>query len=81
MGGSNLKTATIPAGEFKSRCLKLLDEVAEKRQTLIVTKRGRPVAQISPIPKKGGFIGSMEGTVEIHGDIISPIDAGWEALK
>ena len=76
-----MKTATIPAGEFKSRCLKLLDEVAEKRQTLIVTKRGRPVAQISPIPKKGGFIGSMEGTGEILGDIISPIDVEWEAMK
>ncbi len=76
-----MKTATIPAGEFKSRCLKLLDEVAEKHHTLIVTKRGRPVAQITPIPKKGGFVGSMEGTVEIHGDIISPIDVEWEAMK
>lgn len=76
-----MKTATVPAGEFKSKCLRLLDEVAEKRHTLIVTKRGRPVAQVSPVPAKGGFVGSMEGTGKILGDIISPIDAGWEALK
>jgi prevent-host-death family protein len=80
-GRITLKTATIPAGEFKSRCLKLLDEVAEKRQTLVVTKRGRPVAQVSPIPRKGGIIGSMEGTFEINGDIVSPIDVEWEAMK
>jgi hypothetical protein len=39
------------------------------------------VVQVSPIPRKGGFVGSMEGTVEILGDIISPIDVEWEALK
>jgi prevent-host-death family protein len=76
-----MKTTTIPAGEFKSRCLKLLDEVAEKRHTLVVTKRGRPVAQVSPIPRKGSIVGAMEGTGEILGDIISPIDVEWEALK
>ena len=36
---------TIPAGEFKAKCLKLLDKVAEKRETLVITKRGKPVAQ------------------------------------
>jgi prevent-host-death family protein len=76
-----MKSITVPAGEFKSRCLKLLDEVAAKRHTLVVTKRGRPVAQVSPVPQQGGFVGSMPGSVEIHGDIISPVDAEWEALK
>lgn len=76
-----MKSTTVPAGEFKSKCLRLLDEVAEKRHTLIVTKRGRPVAQVLPMRQQGDFVGSMEGTVEIHGDIISPIDAEWEALK
>ncbi|HEV2280195.1 MAG TPA: type II toxin-antitoxin system prevent-host-death family antitoxin [Acidobacteriaceae bacterium] len=76
-----MKSASIPAGEFKSRCLKLLDEVAEKRHTLVVTKRGRPVAQVSPIPQQDDFVGSMQGTGEILADIISPIDAEWEAMK
>ncbi|HUD54907.1 MAG TPA: type II toxin-antitoxin system Phd/YefM family antitoxin [Terracidiphilus sp.] len=72
---------TIPAGEFKAKCLKLLDEVAEKRLTLVITKRGKPVAEIVPIPTPGDFVGSMRGTGEILGDIISPLDVEWEAMK
>jgi prevent-host-death family protein len=80
MGGSAMAT-TIPAGEFKSKCLKLLDEVAEKRKPLIVTKRGRPLAQVIPMPANRDFVGSMRGSVLWEGDIISPIDVEWEAMK
>ena len=76
-----MKTAVVPAGEFKSRCLKLLDEVAAKRCTLVVTKRGRPVAQVTPIPQEGDFVGSMRTTGEILGDIVSPLDVEWEAMQ
>ncbi len=73
---------TIAAGEFKAKCLKLLDEVAEKRQTLVITKRGRPVAQVAPIPAKHqDIVGSMKGSVTILGDIISPLDVEWDAMK
>ncbi|MGD0914073.1 MAG: type II toxin-antitoxin system Phd/YefM family antitoxin [Terracidiphilus sp.] len=73
--------ATIPAGEFKAKCLKILDEVAENRKTLVITKRGRPVARLSPVPQVGDFVGSMRGSGEILGDIISPLDVEWEAMK
>jgi prevent-host-death family protein len=79
-GRTAMKTI-VPAGEFKAKCLKLLDEVAEKRQTLVITKRGKPVARLSPVPQEGDFVGSMRGTGEILGDIISPIDVEWEAMK
>ena len=39
---------TIGAGKFKDVCLKLLDEVARTRTPIIITKRGRPVAQLMP---------------------------------
>jgi prevent-host-death family protein len=39
----------IAAGEFKARCLALLDEVAARRTELVVTKHGRPVARVVPI--------------------------------
>ena len=39
---------TIPAGKFKNVCLKLLDEVAQTRTQIVITKRGKPVAQLSP---------------------------------
>jgi prevent-host-death family protein len=72
---------TIPAGEFKAKCLKLLDQVAEKRETLVITKHGKPVAEVRPVPEQGDFVGSMRGTGEILGDIISPIDVEWDAMK
>ncbi len=76
---------TIAAGEFKSKCLKLLDKVAEDRETLVITKRGKPVAQVIPmqLPKavRKGIVGSMKGSVLWEGDIISPIDVEWDAMK
>ncbi len=73
---------TIAAGEFKAKCLKLLDKVAETREPLVITKHGKPVAQVVPItePEKRLF-GSMKGTGVILGDIISPIDVEWDAMK
>ena len=72
---------TIPAGEFKAKCLKLLDQVAQKHETLVITKRGKPVAEVRPIAEPGDFVGSMRGSVVWMGDIISPIDVEWEAMK
>jgi len=72
---------TIAAGEFKSKCLKLLDQVAEERQTLVITKHGRPVAQIVPMPSEVDPFGFMRGSAVIVGDIISPLENEWEVLK
>jgi len=73
--------ATIAAGEFKAKCLKLLDDVAENRETLVITKHGKPVAQVTPMPVKENIVGSMKGSVLWMGDIISPIDVEWDAMK
>jgi prevent-host-death family protein len=80
MGGIAMQ-ATIAAGEFKSKCLKLLDQVKEERQTLVITKHGKPVAQVTPIPAQENIVGSMKGSVLWMGDIISPIDVEWDAMK
>jgi prevent-host-death family protein len=73
----------IPAGEFKAKCLKLLDEVAQDGDEIVITKRGRPVARLVPsTPKKVQALGVLEGSVTILGDIVSPIGTeDWEALK
>ena len=73
--------ATIAAGEFKAKCLKLLDQVAEDRQPLVITKHGKPVAQVVPMPHDVELFGAMRGSGEILGDIISPLDVEWEAIK
>jgi len=66
---------TIAAGEFKAKCLHLLDEVAQRRAPLIITKRGKPVAKLVPIEDKPVDIyGRMKGTGRILGDIVGPLD-------
>jgi prevent-host-death family protein len=70
----------IPAGEFKAKCLQVLDEVQRLRMPVIITKRGKPVAKLVPLDdQRESFIGSMKGSMEIIGDIIAPIDVKWEA--
>ena len=64
---------TMPAGVFKARCLAVMDEVQAKRQSIIITKYGKPVAKIVPVGKATDEIyGFMKGKVKITGDIVSP---------
>lgn len=69
------KNIELGAGEFKARCLALLDQVAETGEEIVITKRGKPVAKLTPLePPK-----SLEGSVRILSDILSPLDDEWEA--
>jgi prevent-host-death family protein len=76
---------TIAAGEFKAKCLHLLDEVAQQRIPLVITKRGKPIAKLVPIDEKPAaktvnLYGRMAGTIKIIGDIVNPIeDVVWSA--
>ena len=73
------KSREIPAGEFKAKCLKLMDEVAASGEELIITKRGKPIARLVPTAEeRSSQVGCMKGSITILGDIIGPIDAGWE---
>jgi len=71
----------IGAGEFKAKCLQLIDEVAERRRTLIITKRGQPLAKLVPIDSPRPLFGSMAGSVTREDDILSPLDTHWEAAE
>ena len=72
----------IKASEFKAKCLAVLDEVERSRQPIVITKRGKPVADLVPhTESRRGLLGLFKGRGEIVGDIISPIDVEWEALK
>ncbi len=71
---------TIKASEFKAKCLKLMDEVAETGDELIVSKNGRPVARLVPYRRKPkSLFGIDKGKIEILGDIVEPLDIEWEA--
>ncbi|MGB6384556.1 MAG: type II toxin-antitoxin system Phd/YefM family antitoxin [Terriglobales bacterium] len=71
----------IAAGEFKARCLALMEDVRNTREPLLITKRGKPVAKLVPAEtSKDDFIGRLEGVIRIVGDIESPIEPGtWES--
>ncbi len=73
--------AIIGAGDFKAKCLKLLDEVARTREPLVVTKHGKAVAKLVPIPQEAGLFGALAGSVRQEGDIVSPLENDWEACR
>jgi len=65
---------TMPAGAFKVHCLRVMDEVQSKRQAVLITKRGKPVAKLIPVEKeKDHIFGFLKGKGKITGDIVSPI--------
>ncbi|MDA8346389.1 MAG: type II toxin-antitoxin system prevent-host-death family antitoxin [Thermaerobacter sp.] len=71
----------IPAGQFKARCLQLINMVKEKRSEIIVTKRGKPVAKLVPLEEDAldGLLGYLRGSVTIVGDITLPVGERWDA--
>jgi prevent-host-death family protein len=70
----------MAAGEFKAKCLKVLDEVHRQRKQVVITKRGKPVAKLVPVDERPeSFVGSMKGTMDILGDIVTSLDEKWEA--
>ena len=71
---------TISAAEFKSRCLALLDEVRETRETLVVTKRGKPVAKVVAI-EDATDRRPLRGSVRYRGDLVAPIGEPWDASR
>ena len=70
----------IPAGEFKAKCLKIMDEVQRTKQPLVVTKHGKPVVTIMPFEAKKPFpFGYMKGRITTKGDIVGPTGERWDA--
>jgi antitoxin (DNA-binding transcriptional repressor) of toxin-antitoxin stability system len=71
---------TIPAGQFKTHCLSILDDVMEKREVVLVTKHGKSVAQVTPCPKtKGVSPNPLKNSVVFEKDIVDSVDLEWEA--
>ncbi|MCX5946823.1 MAG: type II toxin-antitoxin system Phd/YefM family antitoxin [Cyanobacteria bacterium] len=73
---------TISASQFKARCLGLMDQVASSGEVLVITKNGQPVAELHPcgLARRPSPFG-LHPAVEIHGDLLAPIDSPWAALE
>ena len=73
----------IRASEFKAKCLALMDEVARTGEAILITKNGKAVAELHSHAgqrAKSPF-GLHKGMITIKGDIMSPIEAKWDAMK
>lgn len=71
---------TIPATEFKAKCLSLLDQVAEQHETVLISKRGVPVAKLVPLDEPVGLAGCMTVLTEDDAALFSTGES-WEAME
>ena len=75
---------TMGASEFKARCLRVMEEVRTRRESVLITKKGRPVARIVPAEKpREDIFGCLKGIVRITGNIESPVVpvSDWEQAR
>lgn len=66
----------IPISQFKAKCLALLEQVRKTKKPLRITRHGKPVADVvpaAPSVDRAGLFGSMRNSIEILGDIVSPV--------
>ena len=68
-----MRIKKIAAGSFKVHCLAVMDEVQAKRETVVITKRGKPVAKLVPVEEQtDDLFGFLHGKVTIVGNVVSP---------
>ena len=73
---------TFKASEFKAKCLKIIDNVAESGEPVIITKNGVPVSRLLPYrPPVNTLFGAHAGVVHIEGDIVASIGEFWDAAR
>jgi len=79
-----MNAKTMGAAEFKASCLRVIDQVATDHRPVTITKRGRPVAVLSPAPAetdRSGIVGALRGTVLRYDDPFGPAadPSDWSA--
>jgi prevent-host-death family protein len=78
-----VKQLTIAASDFKARCLRILEEVAERGDTVVITKRGKALAKLVPLEaERKPLKGRWSGLARTTGDIVySDTSEDWDALR
>jgi prevent-host-death family protein len=74
-----MSSRTVPASQFKAKCLAMLDEVALTGEEIVVTKRGRAVARVSAATEPESLRGSVTFNVSDE-ELLEPLDIEWNAL-
>jgi prevent-host-death family protein len=70
----------ITASAFKAGCLALLDEVAASGESLLITKRGRPVARVDPVEEPPSLLGSVSFKASDE-ELVAPLGDRWDAQE
>ncbi len=74
---------TMVVSDFKAKCTAILREAQRSGEPLLVTRRGRPIARIEPIPEEVSKrrLGLYRGRMRIRGDIVrASSESDWEML-
>ncbi|MBT4498369.1 MAG: type II toxin-antitoxin system Phd/YefM family antitoxin [Gemmatimonadetes bacterium] len=73
---------TISITDFKARCLALLQELSDTNESLVITKHGKPFAEVRPCKQNvETALKKFRGSVVHCGDIVSPIEEAWDANR
>jgi len=75
---------SIAMSEIKAKCIAILEEVRRKRESVVVTLRGKPVAVVQPAPEPGAGkrLGALRGSMKIRRDLVrTDSSADWEILR
>lgn len=75
-----MKEHHVSVSDFKAHCLEYLDKTRTHQAEYIVSKRGKPIAKLIPLPEdtQEFSFGQLKGSVTIKSDIMKPIDVDWE---
>lgn len=73
-------TTVIAISQFKSHCLEIIEKLQSNKQSIIITKRNKPIAKVEPImdSSKISLFGLLKGKAEIKGDILESIEEKWD---
>ena len=71
----------MPAGQFKAQCLKLMDQVRETHESIVITKFGKPVAKLVPVEEKSreSLFGFLRDSAMIKSDLTASTGERWDA--
>ncbi len=72
----------MKASTFKAKCLKLMDEINNSGDEIVITKHGQPVSILKPYAvRRKNLFGLHRGQIKTMGDVIAPVNEEWDAEK
>jgi len=74
------KNQRLGAGEFKTHCLKIFEDIKKRRFSITITKHGKPIVRVIPYEEENAeLFGCLRDTAVIHGDIVAATGEHWDA--